>query len=658
METSVLVEWIGLLGCAVFAVALFKRLRLPAILAYLLVGALIGPGGFGLIHEDASIRELAEFGVVFLLFTIGLEFSLPQLMALRRLVFGMGGAQVALTTALTMAVAIALGAPPAAAFVTGGVLTASSTAIVVRQLADQLELAAPHGQAALAVLLFQDLAVVPFLVVIGALGANADGALALPLLWALCKAVLVFVALVLAGRWLLRPLFAEIAHARSSELFTLAVLLVSLTAAVLTYASGLSLALGAFIAGVMLGETEFRHQVESAIRPFRDVLLGLFFVEAGMWIEPHALLAQWRWLLLLLAGVLLLKSVLVFALARGFGLNPVLAARSALALAQCGEFGFVMLTLAYARGLLDRTLLDLLSATIVLSMALAPLLLRYNGRLAARLSGAEARREAARANTEIAQETGSLRGHVVICGFGRVGQNVARYLERAGFQYAALDLDIERVREARAAGDLVGYGDSTRFELLQAAGLERAVALVVSYDDAKATFRILEAVRARYQHLPILVRTRDDVQLEKLMAAGATEVIPETLEGSLMLIQHLLALLQVAPRDIMRQVRAARVTRYRLLHERYLGVGTAEDADEDLARLKPLLLPTGAWAAGHTIAELDLSALDVALRALQRKGIRSTRPTADTAVQAGDVLVLYGVPEALARTEQYLLAGR
>lgn len=244
METSVLVEWIGLLGCAVFAVALFKRLRLPAILAYLLVGALIGPGGFGLIHEDASIRELAEFGVVFLLFTIGLEFSLPQLMALRRLVFGMGGAQVALTTALTMAVAIALGAPPAAAFVTGGVLAASSTAIVVRQLADQLELAAPHGQAALAVLLFQDLAVVPFLVVIGALGANADGALALPLLWALCKAVLVFVALVLAGRWLLRPLFAEIAHARSSELFTLAVLLVSLTAAVLTYASGLSLALG------------------------------------------------------------------------------------------------------------------------------------------------------------------------------------------------------------------------------------------------------------------------------------------------------------------------------------------------------------------------------------------------------------------------------
>lgn len=658
METSVLVEWIGLLGCAVFAVALFKRLRLPAILAYLLVGALIGPGGFGLIHEDASIRELAEFGVVFLLFTIGLEFSLPQLMALRRLVFGMGGAQVALTTALTMAVAIALGAPPAAAFVTGGVLAASSTAIVVRQLADQLELAAPHGQAALAVLLFQDLAVVPFLVVIGALGANADGALALPLLWALCKAVLVFVALVLAGRWLLRPLFAEIAHARSSELFTLAVLLVSLTAAVLTYASGLSLALGAFIAGVMLGETEFRHQVESAIRPFRDVLLGLFFVEAGMWIEPHALLAQWRWLLLLLAGVLLLKSVLVFALARGFGLNPVLAARSALALAQCGEFGFVMLTLAYARGLLDRTLLDLLSATIVLSMALAPLLLRYNGRLAARLGGAEARREAARANTEIAQETGSLRGHVVICGFGRVGQNVARYLERAGFQYAALDLDIERVREARAAGDLVGYGDSTRFELLQAAGLERAVALVVSYDDAKATFRILEAVRARYQHLPILVRTRDDVQLEKLMAAGATEVIPETLEGSLMLIQHLLALLQVAPRDIMRQVRAARVTRYRLLHERYLGVGTAEDADEDLARLKPLLLPAGAWAAGHSIAELDFSALDVALRALQRKGIRSTRPAADTAVQAGDVLVLYGVPEALARTEQYLLAGR
>lgn len=656
MSPALVNQWLILLAGAVLVVALCRRLHQPPILAYLALGAVIGPAGGGLIAFSPQLDTVAEIGVVFLLFTIGLEFSLPQLRVMRREVFGLGAAQVLLTTALVTAGGWLLGLPPAEAFVCGGVLAASSTAVVVRQLAEQLELALPHGRAAVGVLLFQDLAVVPFLIVIPLLG-DRGGVDAATLGLALLKGLAIFAVLLLLGGRVLRPLFAEVACARSEELFTLTVLMVALLAAALTHAAGLSSALGAFLAGVLLGETEFRHQIEATIRPFRDVLLGLFFVSVGMWLDVRDLVAHDLDILGLLLALVLGKAVLVAGLARAFGLTGADALRTGVVLAQGGEFGFVMLALARDHALIAPGTLDRVAAAVVLSLLLAPLLVRHAGTLAGALLRFDVARAQQAALADIAAASAALSEHVLICGYGRVGQNTARFLERTGFEYAAIDLDLGRVREARAAGERVGYGDAARPELLEAAGIARARVLVVSHDDARATLRTLEYVHARYPALPVLVRTRDDARLGELVAAGATEVIPETLEGSLMLISHLLALLQVGPRTILRELREVRRNRYRLLHQRYLGVGSAEDVDEELARLQAVSLPAGAHAMERSLAELALGELGVAVTALQRDGVRCADPLPEAVLRADDVLVLYGTPERLARAEARLLDG-
>ncbi len=659
MNESVFHEILVLLAVAVIAVAVFRRFRLPPILGYLTVGVLVGPFGLQWIPDTQDTRFLAEFGVVFLLFTIGLEFSVPRLLAMKSTVLGLGGTQVVISAALAGTVAWAVGVPWQGALIVGGVLAVSSTAIVIKQLTEQLEINSRHGHNAVGILLFQDLAVIPFLVLIPILSADSSGWAFAPLLVALLKSALAFAAMLAVGRWLLRPLFREIAAARSAELFVLTVLLVSLTAAWATHLAGLSLALGGFIAGAMLGETEFRHQVEADIRPFRDVLLGLFFITIGMLLDLRGLLHLWPWVLLTLAGLVVVKAILITALCRAFGNEAGVAVRTGIVLAQGGEFGFALLSLAITAELIGfRTGQVLLGATL-LSMALAPFLIRFNGYAAKYLFAKSYIRNRVRLEADIAHDLRGLHDHVIICGYGRIGQNIGRFLEHEGFPYAALDLDPYRVREARAAGETVFYGDSTHTEILQAAGIGRARALVLSFDDAPASMKILARVRENYPELPILVRSRDDSALESLQRLGATEVVPEILEGSLMLASHLLYLLNVPVSTIVRRVREVRSDRYRLLRGFFPGEEAVpiEASEGQRERLHAVTLPDGAAAVGRRIGDLSLDDCTVTVTAVRHEGVRSARPTPDLTLSTGDVLVLYGTPQDLERAESRLLKG-
>ncbi|HEX4943182.1 MAG TPA: cation:proton antiporter, partial [Usitatibacteraceae bacterium] len=426
---------------------------MPAILGYLLVGAVIGPGALGLVSASEDKRYLAEFGVVFLMFSVGLEFSLPQLMAMRRTVFGYGGAQVTLAMVLAAAVALAAGASWQTGLIVGGVLAMSSTAIVSKSLSEQAKLHTPAGRQIMGVLLFQDLAVIPLLVLIPALGRPAE-ALASSMVLALAKAAVVLAVVLFLGQRLMRPLFHLVAKQKSSELFVLFVLLVTLGLAWVTELAGLSLVLGAFLAGMLISETEYRYQVDDYIKPFRDVLLGFFFVTIGMLLDLRVVMANWFYVALVLVALLVAKFVLVFWLGRVFGNEKPTALRCALALAPAGEFGFVLLSLAGREGALDPATLQVVLAGALISMLATPVLLANTERIVLYVVESEWTQRAM-ALHQLAVRTMATQGHVIVCGYGRSGQALSRFLEREGVSVIALDADPERVRQAAAAGDSV-----------------------------------------------------------------------------------------------------------------------------------------------------------------------------------------------------------
>jgi len=644
-----------LLGTAVAVVLVLQRLHVPTILAYLLVGVLVGPHTPGPIIDAAHLRPLAEFGIVFLLFTIGLSFSLPQLHALRHLVLGLGTAQVALTTAVVGVVAWLAGLPPAAAFVVGAVFAQSSTTVIERQLTEQREEQSRHGRLSVAMSVFQDVTAVPFVVVIPVLGASATAAaLGGTLGLAMAKAVLAFGLVFAAGRWLLRPLFHLVAERRSVEVFTLTVLFVSLAAAAVTHSLGLSMAFGAFLAGMMLGETEFRHQVEAAIRPFRDVLLGLFFVGIGMLFDPDAVVRVWQWVLAGTAALLGIKTLLVAGIVRMAGVEAVTAWRTALCLAVGGEFGFALLAIALGAQVIDPEVGQIALASVLLSMIVAPYLIRYSHAIALRLAPA-----AAGAGDDVPlglpSDAALLSGHVIICGYGRIGQNVGRMLEEENIPYVALDLDPARVKQAHVAGERVFYADSSERDILEAVGIATARLVVVSHDDVAAALAVLRHVRALRPDLPVMVRTRDETHVDALREAGATEVVPETLEAGLMIATHALLLLDVPLARVVRRFQGQRASRYRLLREFFRGgqafAGGAFDGDGD--RMKPVVVPTGSAAAGRTLADLRLNG--VVVTALVRRGKRLPAPPPQTRIEAGDALVLFGAAQEVDAAERMLL---
>lgn len=556
-----------LLATAVVVVALFRRLGLPPIVGYVCVGIVAGPNVLGWLEVSGVTQLLGEIGVAFLLFTIGLEFSINRFLAMRRILLQLGGAQVLAGTLSGGFIAWMIGMPWQSALVVGGALSMSSTAIVIKQLVDQSELQTQHGRLAVGVLLFQDLAAVPFLVVIPLLAQDEAQFTAWPLLVALLKGAFVFVTILAAGRWVLRPLFREVAAARSVELFTLTTLLVSLAAAWLTSKLGLSLALGAFLAGMMLSETEFRHQVDTDIRPFRDVFLGLFFILVGMQLDATVLPDIWRWVVLLVSGLILGKGLVIVLLTRISGFDGVTAVRTGIVLGHGGEFGIALLALGLLTGLISNAENQPILAAVVITMALAPLLIRFNGRLAARIFSDPAREAEREQQQAIEDAARALTGHVIICGFGRIGKTVATVLRETRTQFVALDLDVSEVKEAWERGDEVFYGNAAHPEILEAAGLRRARAVVTTFDHLPDTLKLLHLIRSSCREVPVLVRTRDDSHLTQLYAAGANEVIPETLEAGLMVATQLLLILGVPVEDIFRRIDTIRHRRYPLLRE-------------------------------------------------------------------------------------------
>ncbi len=646
-----------LLAAAVFVVVAFRSVGLPPLIGYLIVGVAVGPNALALAPDVAGTRHLAEFGVVFLMFSIGLEFSLARLFQVRRLVFGLGGLQVLAVTLLVGAGAMAVGIGWQGALALGGALAMSSTAIASRMLAERLELETAHGRETVAVLLFQDLAVVPFLIVVPALAGRAEnlgGLLAL----AFVKAAVALTLILFIGQRLMRSWFHVIARRRSHELFILNVLLITLGLAWVTELAGLSLALGAFLAGMLIAETEYRHQVEEDIRPFRDVLLGLFFVAVGMYLD---LAVVWRHLgavLLAFVAPMAVKAGVVFALSRLFGSSAGTALRSALALAGAGEFGLVLVIQAAGGGLLSDETAQIVVAGILLSMLASPLLIQKSDRIVLKLVSSEWMMRAVQLHQAAVQTLASER-HVVIAGYGRTGQSLARFLERENIGYVALDLDPERVREAAAAGDTVVFGDAARREMLVAAGVRRASALIVTYSDTASALKVLHHAHEVNPGLPVIVRTRDDSDLERLTRAGATEVVPETFESSLMLASHALVLLGVPIRRVLAEIRSAREQRYSLLRGFFPGAtDEADDFDDDTQlRLHSVPLEERSYAVGRTLGDLALDALGAEVTLVRRRSIRATDPGPETRLEAGDVVVLRGTADALAAAELRLLQG-
>ncbi|VVD70744.1 monovalent cation:proton antiporter family protein [Pandoraea terrigena] len=647
-----------LLFAACVGVVLFRMLHLPPMLGYLSVGIVIGPHAIALAADTQRVQYLAEFGVVFLMFSIGIEFSLPKLKSMRRVVLGLGVSQVM----GTLLVAVGLGALVnlfwsfswQASVALGGALAMSSTAIVTKMLAERLELETEHGRNIMGVLLFQDLAVVPLLIVISALGGNPK-ALMLALSLAALKitgalALLLWIGQKLVGRW-----FHIVAARRSQELFMLNLLLLTLGLAYITEHLGLSMALGAFIAGMLIAETPFRHQVEDDIKPFRDVLLGLFFITTGMLLDPTIVMQQPLLVLLFFVGPLVVKFTLIAGLARLFGSSPGTAIRTGLGLAQAGEFGFVLLNLVIGRHLLDPSLSQAVLAGMLLSMLCAPFLIINADRIALRFVANEWMMQSLQM-TRIATQSIKTSGHVIICGYGRCGQNLARMLEQEGIGYVALDLDPDRVMEAASSGETVVFGDAARREALIAAGIHRAAGIVVTYDSTPAALKVLAQVQALEPTLPVVVRTVDDTHMDELIAAGATEVVPEIVEGSLMLASHALVLMGVPMRRVLRRVAQARNERYSLLRGYFHGLDDEDDdAEREQVRLQSVPLPLHADAVGHTLGELRLDKLGVTVTAIRRHGIRGVEPVSETRLMAEDIVVLRGLPDRLAAAEARLI---
>jgi CPA2 family monovalent cation:H+ antiporter-2 len=659
MTDSVLVDVLVLLAATLVVVASLRRLRLPPVLGFLVVGAALGPHALGWVEDTETTSTLAEFGIVFLLFTLGLEFSLPRMIAMRNEVFALGSAQVGLTAAAFGAIAWWLGAPPEVAAVLGGAVAMSSTAIVIQQLTEQGELNRTHGRLSFGILLFQDLAFVPFLALAGVIGAAGADYSAADVLAAIAKGAAALAVVLAAGRWLLRPLFHEIAGSRTPELFTLAVLFVAMAAAWATHAVSLSLALGGFLAGMMLAETEYRYQVDAGIRPFRDILLGLFFVTVGMQLDPRLLAQQTLVVTGLLIGLLLLKAGVITLVARRYAGSWFKSLRTGIVLSEGGEFGFALIALLLQNRLISQDLTQLLLAAITLSMVLSPFLIRHNKRLARYLLREKGPVETALSRTEAATDALAHREHVILCGFGRVGQNVARVLESQGFEYLAMDLDPFRVRTAREAGEPVIYGDAADERVLAAVGLEHASAVVISFSDPDRALGIVKSIRRLNDKVPLLVRMADDTRLEQLHAAGATEVVPETLEAALMLVSHALLVLDVPLSRVVKTVGEIRRHRYSMLRSifRREKADLIDESHDLREELHTVVLPPGAWSIDRPIAEVRARGAEVSFTAVRRGGIVGRDPDDTMQLRQGDVVVIYGTPEALEHAEAVLLAG-
>ena len=651
--TSVLL----LLTSSVLAIALFRAMRLPAMLAYFVVGILFGPFALNLLPSTESGRHVAEFGIVFLMFSIGLEFSLPKLYAMRKTLFGLGGAQVLITLGVTMLVGWLAGLSLPTAFVIGGALTMSSTAIVSKILMERVDLNSRHGRLSIGILLFQDLAVIPILVLIPALGAQS-GNLTTTLGLSFIKTVVLLFVLFKFGKAIINFWFGLVAQQRSRELFVMNVLMVTLLLAAATKLAGLSYALGAFIAGMLISETRYRYQVESDIASFRDILLGLFFISVGMLLDFNYLVHHIGLVLALLVAFVLFKALVIAVLTRFFGFETGVGIRTGIILAQAGEFSFVILALGLEQQLIGGDNLQLVLAASLISMVIAPFIIQYNGRIARKLVKSYIRN-----SSQVVQELDGvakyLKNHVIICGYGRSGQYLGRFLREENIPFIALDIDPTRVHEAAAAGQHVMYGDAGRRDVLEAAGGARAKALIVSYSDLRASMKVLHVAQESYPDLPVIVRTYDETHMDEFRDAGATEVVPEVLEGSLMLASHALVLLGIPLNRVVKRIRLFREERYKMFKGYFRGVSDMDASNEQRARLHSVEIDKNSYAKNLRLDHIDIAKFNVEVQLIRRPNmLEDIIPRDDITLAEGDVLVLFGSPQNLIAAEIYLISGK
>ncbi|MDN3653254.1 cation:proton antiporter [Thalassotalea ponticola] len=649
-------EILALLIVAVVCVWLFRRVNLPAILAYLVAGIAIGEHGFNVLNSQVDYDHIGEIGIVFLLFTLGLEFSLPKLMAMRHLVFGVGLKQVVLSILAFWALALLFNMDSKSALVVGAVLALSSTAIVIRQLNERGSIKRKSGQISVAILLFQDIAVVPLLIIIPLLSSSNGASMMLALSQALLKGVFVVALLMSVGKWILPKIYQQIASVRSDELFVLTTLFVTLFASGLTQAFGLSLALGAFLAGMMLSESEYKYQLEADIRPFRDILMGLFFITVGMKLDPAILITSPLTILAIVVAFMLIKFVIIGVLAIRAGESRKDAWAAAFMLAQMGEFGFVLISLADTHNVLAPQLSSLLLGAGIVSMAITPYMIKHARAWAVKLAYRETLDEPVES---VPKQHAKISKHVVICGFGRVGQTVSRFLKQEKIPYVAIDIDPLRVHEAKDSGEHVLFGSARQSEVLEAANISQARLVVVSYGVAEQSVEVVQKIRSLSHDVPILVRTRNDDALTSLKGAGANEVVPESLEGSLMLVSQVLSLSGVPFARVIRRIQDERKNHYNRLHGFYPGVDTnmSSESIERLEFIHPVLIPDDAWVIGKQVGELDLTQRRVDIIGVRREHYEITDIDAKFIIKAQDMVILQGKPRRVERLERFLQQG-
>ena len=654
-------EFVQIIALMVIAVALiwsFKRIGLPPILSYLVAGIIAGPDLMALFAHPEQMHLLAEIGIVFLLFSLGLEFSVPKLVAMRHMVFGIGAGQVVLTTFAFACIAYIAGLGLNAAVIIGGMVALSSTAIVIKQVAEMGILHNQRTQIAISVLLFQDLAVVPFLIAIPLMSPESEASFALAISFALLKGIVVVVLLLAAGKWVLPQIFREVASARTDELFVLTTIVVALIAAGLTYWFGLSMALGAFLAGMMLSESQYRHQLEADIRPFRDMLMGLFFVTVGMQLDLDVLFSQFHWVILATVVMLLLKVSLMQLASWIFNVASRDSWAAALKLFQMGEFSFVLAALAVTHQVISTEVSSFLISVGILSMAITPFMIENSLKFAMRLSKRNLISDLS-SKVDETPLTDNLHNHVIVVGFARVGQSTARMLKLEGIQFVAVDFDPIRVQESRAAGERIIFGDATQKDILRSAHIEQAKLVLITFDQPDKAIKLIDAAKQLQPSIQVIVRARKDKQLDALYAAGATQVVPELQEGSLMIISQVMHYSGVPMSRILKRVRAERKGRYDHMHGFYPGETTEinPSTQDKLEFIHPIIVSSKAHAVGQTLAQLNLEKRKVKLKGLRRNQHELEKPTAEEKVLAGDVLIVVGKPRRVERAERFILEG-